>query len=106
MKIAFMSIELLIAVLLFLVGRYFSKTQDTERSILFLSGDFSGLNTQKICRVVGKRIKTWAVICLLGSIIDFVNPGAGITIATVAFIILLVFHLADMTINRNKKYRV
>lgn len=62
MKIAFMSIELLIAVLLFLVGRYFSKTQDTERSILFLSGDFSGLNTQKICRVVGKRIKTWAVI--------------------------------------------
>ena len=62
MKIAFMPIELLIAVLLFLVGRYFSKTQDTERSILFLSGDFSGLNTQKICRVVGKRIKTWAVI--------------------------------------------
>ena len=48
MKIAFMSIELLIAVLLFLVGRYFIKTQDTERSILFLSGDFSGLNTQKI----------------------------------------------------------
>lgn len=43
---------------------------------------------------------------LLGSIIDFVKPGAGITIATVAFIILLVFHLADMTINRNKKYRV
>ena len=75
MKIAFMSIELLIAVLLFLVGRYFIKTQDTERSILFLSGDFSGLNTQKICRVVGKRIKTWAVIFLLGGIIDFVKPG-------------------------------
>lgn len=105
MKIALMSIGLLITVLLFLVGRYFIKTQDAERSILFLSGDFSELNAQKICRVVGKRIKTWAIVFLLGSIIDFVKPGAGITTATVVFMILLVFHLADMTINRNKKYR-
>ena len=53
----------------------------------------------------GKRIKTWAMLFCLGGIIDFIKPGAGIIIAFVFFIILLVFHLVDMTINRDK-YRV
>ena len=39
------------------------------------------------------------------SIIDFIKLGAGIIIVSVFFIILLVFHLVDMTINRDK-YRV
>lgn len=105
MNIVIVSIDLLIAILLFLIGRYFIKSKDTERSILFLSGDYSGLDTQKICRVTGKRIKTWAMIFFLGSIIDFFKPGVGITIAAVVFVILLVVHLADITINRNSKYR-
>ena len=37
--------------------------------------------------------------------IDFIKLGAGIIIVSVFFIILLVFHLVDMTINRDK-YRV
>ena len=43
-------------------------------------------------------------LCLSG-IIDFIKLGAGIIIVSVFFIILLVFHLVDMTINRDK-YRV
>ena len=35
----------------------------------------------------------------------FIKLGAGIIIVSVFFIILLVFHLVDMTINRDK-YRV
>ena len=35
----------------------------------------------------------------LGGIIDFIKLGAGIIIVSVFFIILLVFHLVDMTIN-------
>ena len=64
-----------------------------------------GLNTEKICRVTGKRIKTWSMLFCLGGIIDFIKLGAGIIIVSVFFIILLVFHLVDMTINRDK-YRV
>ena len=114
MKIIIIFIDLLMATVLFFVGRFFIKSRNTERSVLFLSGDYTGLNTEKICRVTGKRIKTWAMLfCLggiimlfcLGGIIDFIKLGAGIIIVSVFFIILLVFHLVDMTINRDK-YRV
>lgn len=106
MKLVLIIVDLLTVAFLYAVGRYFIKSKNTERSILFLSGDYSGLNTQKICRVVGKRFKMGAILFLLGSIIDFVKPGAGITTATVAFLILMLLHLVDMTINRNRKYRV
>lgn len=105
MKIIIIFIDLLMATVLFFVGRFFIKSRNTERSVLFLSGDYTGLNTEKICRVTGKRIKTWAMLFCLGGIIDFIKPGAGIIIVSVFFIILLVFHLVDMTINRDK-YRV
>ena len=105
MKIIIIFIDLLMATVLFFVGRFFTKSRNTERSVLFLSGDYTGLNTEKICRVTGKRIKTWAMLFCLGGIIDFIKLGAGIIIVSVFFIILLVFHLVDMTINRDK-YRV
>ena len=105
MKIIIIFIDLLMATVLFFVGRFFIKSRNTEISVLFLSGDYTGLNTEKICRVTEKRIKTWAMLFCLGGIIDFIKPGAGIIIVSVFFIILLVFHLVDMTINRDK-YRV
>ena len=84
---------------------YTTHPNEESISVLFLSGDYTGLNTEKICRVTGKRIKTWAMLFCLGGIIDFIKLGAGIIIVSVFFIILLVFHLVDMTINRDK-YRV
>ena len=89
MKIIIIFIDLLMATVLFFVGRFFIKSRNTERSVLFLSGDYTGLNTEKICRVTGKRIKTWAMLFCLGGIIDFIKPGAGIIIVSVFFIILL-----------------
>lgn len=105
MKFLFITIDLLIAVSFYLLGRYFIKSKNPERSVLFLSGDYSGLDTQKICKVVGKRIKVWAMLFLFGGIIDFVQFGTGITIASITFGILLILHLSDMSINRNRKYR-
>ena len=105
MKIIIIFIDLLMATVLFFVGRFFTKSRNTERSVLFLSGDYTGLNTEKICRVTGKRINTWAMLFCLGGIIDFIKQGAGIIIVSAFFSILLVFHLVDMTINRDK-YRV
>ena len=71
MKIIIIFIDLLMATVLFFVGRFFIKSRNTERSVLFLSGDYTGLNTEKICRVTGKRIKTWAMLFCLGGIIEF-----------------------------------
>ena len=84
MKIIIIFIDLLMATVLFFVGRFFIKSRNTERSVLFLSGDYTGLNTEKICRVTGKRIKTWAMLFCLGGIIDFIKPGAGIIIVSSA----------------------
>ena len=89
MKIIIIFIDLLMATVLFFVGRFFIKSRNTERSVLFLSGDYTGLNTEKICRVTGKRINTWAMLFCLGGIIDFIKLGAGIIIVSVFFIILL-----------------
>lgn len=52
MKIIIIFIDLLMATVLFFVGRFFIKSRNTERSVLFLSGDYTGLNTEKICRVI------------------------------------------------------
>ena len=78
MKLVLIIVDLLTVAFLYAVGRYFIKSKNTKRSILFLAGDYFGLNTQKICRVVGKRLKIGAILFLFGSIIDFVKPGTGI----------------------------
>ena len=48
MKIIIIFIDLLMATVLFFVGRFFIKSRNTEISVLFLSGDYTGLNTEKI----------------------------------------------------------
>ena len=91
MKIIIIFIDLLMATVLFFVGRFFIKSRNTEISVLFLSGDYTGLNTEKICRVTGKRIKTWAMLFCLGGIIDFIKLGAGIIIVSVFLLSYLYF---------------
>mgnify|MGYP007064902942 CR=1 FL=1 len=86
MKIIIIFIDLLMATVLF-----FIKSRNTEISVLFLSGDYTGLNTEKICRVTGKRIKTWAMLFCLGGIIDFIKRGAGIIIVSVFLLSYLYF---------------
>ena len=91
LKIIIIFIDLLMATVLFFVGRFFIKSRNTERSVLFLSGDYTGLNTEKICRVTVKRIKTWAMLFCLGGIIDFIKLGAGIIIVSVFLLSYLYF---------------
>ena len=57
MKIIIIFIDLLMATVLFFVGRFFIKSRNTERSVLFLSGDYTGLNTEKICRVTENGLR-------------------------------------------------
>ena len=93
MKIIIIFIDLLMATVLFFVGRFFIKSRNTERSVLFLSGDYTGLNTEKICRVTGKRIKTWAMLFCLGGIMDFIKLGAGIIIVSVFFLLSYLYFI-------------
>jgi hypothetical protein len=92
--------------MLFLIGLYFYRVKDTEWSILFLTGDYSGLNKNKICRDTGKRIMIWSIPFLIGIVIDIFNPMISIKIAFVIFAFLLLFHIIDMSININKRYKL
>ena len=98
--------ELVMVLILFLIGLYFLKTQNTETGILFLSGDYSGFDTTRICRDTGKRIMIWGMPFLLGIIVAIFNPSISIKIAFGIFAVLVIFHIADMIINRNKKYKL
>ena len=88
----------------FISNQYWKSNYELVKEMLSQSEVYV-FEADKICRVTGKRIKTWAMLFCLGGLIDFIKLGAGIIIVSVFFIILLVFHLVDMTINRDK-YRV
>jgi hypothetical protein len=85
---------------------YFYRVKDVERGILFLTGDYSGLDKNRICRDVGKRIMIWSIPFVLGIIIDMFNPMFSIEIAFVIFVLLLVVHIIDMSINMKKRYKL
>ena len=96
----------MVALMLFLIGLYFYRVKDTERGILFLTGDYSGLNKNKICRDIGKRIMIWSIPFLSGIVIDIFNSMYSIKIAFIIFVFLLLFHIIDMSINMNKRYKL
>jgi Flp pilus assembly protein TadB len=106
MNLILFSADLAAAAILFFPGLFFLKEKHPEKSILFLAGDYSGCNAGKICSVTGKRMLLWAVFFLLGAIVDLLKPGVGIALAAILFVIFLAIHLADMTVNRKRKYRL
>lgn len=106
MKIGIAVIEFSVSLLLLCLGLYFYKVKDTKTAVLFLTGDYSGLDTERICRDSGKRIMMWSIPFLVGIVIDIFNPLRSIKIAGAIFVVLLVLHIIDMSINRNKRYKL
>jgi len=106
MKIYIALIELVVALMMFFIGLYFYRVKDIEWGILFLTGDYSGLDKNRICRDVGKRIMIWSIPFVIGIIIDVFNPMLSIKIAFAVFIFLLAVHIIDMNINMNKRYKL
>lgn len=106
MKIGIAVIEFAASLFLFCLGLYFYKVKDTKTAILFLTGDYSDLDIKRICRDSGKRIMIWSIPFLVGIIIDIFNPLMSMKFALVAFVVLVLFHIIDMSINRDKKYKI
>lgn len=106
MKIGVAAIEFIVSLFLLCLGLFFYKAKDTKKAILFLTGDYSGLDTKRICRDSGKRIMMWSIPFLVGIVIDIFNPLMSLKIAFAFFMALLIFHIIDMSINRDKKYKI
>lgn len=106
MKMGIAIFDFAISLLLFGLGLYFYKVKDTKTAILLLTGDHSGLDIKRICRDSGKRIMIWSIPFLVGIVIDIFNPLMSIKFSFAAFVVLLLFHIIDMSINRNKKYKI
>lgn len=57
MKIIIIFIDLLMATVLFFVGRFFIKSRNTEISVLFLSGDYTGLIQRKYAELLENGLR-------------------------------------------------
>lgn len=106
MKYGIAIIELIAFLLVFLFGLYFYKVKNTEHGIMFLTGDYSGLDVTRICRDTGKRFMIESIPFLVGIVIDFFNPSLSIKISFGIYSFLLLLHIIDMCINRNKRYHL
>lgn len=106
MKIGIGIIEFAISLLLLCLSLYFCKVKDTKTAVLYLTGDYTDLDTKRICRDLWKRIMVWSIPFLVGIVIDIFNPLMSIKIAFAIFVVLLVLHIIDMSINRNKRYKL
>ena len=66
MKIGIGIIEFAISLLLLCLSLYFCKVKDTKTAVLYLTGDYTDLDTKRICRDFGKRIMVWSIPFLIG----------------------------------------
>ena len=85
-----------------LVGIYIRKTKNKDMALLFLTGDYSDLNANKVCKVIGKRFILFGV--LLGLLIPVTLWKSDISFFCILFltVILVILECWDFTKNRSK----
>ena len=85
-----------------LMGIYVRKTKNKDMALLFLTGDYSDLNANKVCNVIGKRFILFGV--LLGLLIPVTLWKSKIAFLCILFltIMLVVYENWDFTKNRSK----
>lgn len=85
-----------------LIGICIRKTKNKDTALLFLTGDYSDLNANKVCKVIGKRFILFGV--LLGLLIPVTIWKSDISFFCILFltVILAILECWDFTMNRNK----
>lgn len=94
--------NIIYAGVMLLMGIYVRKTKNKDMALLFLTGDYSDLNANKVCNVIGKRFILFGV--LLGLLIPVTLWKSKIAFLCILFltIMLVVYENWDFIKNRNK----
>lgn len=85
-----------------LMGIYVRKTKNKDMALSFLTGDYSDLNANKVCKVIGKRFIIFGV--LLGLLIPVSLWKSKVSFLCILFftIMLVAYENWDFIKNRNK----
>ena len=94
--------DLMMAVLMFLFGLYFYKSNGKAANFLTGYNMRSDEEQQKydekvMCKSYGKRMMIMAIPFLVGAVIDYFVSGIGCVIAWICWIILFILLLVDRT---------
>jgi hypothetical protein len=97
-KLVYISIDLLVAVILSIIGMLFVKSNG--KGCDFLSGynmaaseERKNYDEVKICNYTGKMNLIWSIFFIIGAIVDFFAPGVGVKLAFLLFIIAVVYYI-------------
>ncbi|MDX8417304.1 DUF3784 domain-containing protein [Absicoccus intestinalis] len=100
MKLYYILFDLMMAILFFLIGIYFYKSNGKAAN--FLTGynmksidERKKFNEDTLCKDYGKKMMLWAIPFLIGIGIDIYSPGKGIRIASILWIILFLQFLIE-----------
>lgn len=95
MKLYYILFDLMMAILFFLIGIYFYKSNGKAAN--FLTGynmksidERKKYNEDTLCKDYGKKMMLWAIPFLIGIGIDIYSPGKGVRIASILWVIMLI----------------
>lgn len=110
MRIILLSMDIGMAIILFFMGYAFFRSDG--KASRFIAGyntksqserqDFDEI---KLCCDYGKRMMLWTVPFVAGFIIDCFFAGLGSVLAWASWIVLLIWHVIDMSKNENRYRR-
>ncbi|MCI6088671.1 MAG: DUF3784 domain-containing protein [Absicoccus porci] len=95
MKLYYILFDLMMAIIFFLMGISFYKSNGKAAN--FLTGynmksveERKKFNEDTLCKDYGKKMMLWAIPFLIGIGIDIYSPGKGVFIASILWVIMLI----------------
>lgn len=95
MKLYYILFDFMMAIIFFLIGIYFYKSNGKAAN--FLTGynmksidERKKFNEDTLCKDYGKKMMLWAIPFLIGIGIDIYSPGKGVFIASILWVIMLI----------------
>lgn len=95
MKLYYILFDCMMAILFFLIGIYFYKSNGKAAN--FLTGynmksveERQKFDEDQLCKDYGKKMMLWAIPFLIGIGIDIYSPGKGVFIASILWVIMLI----------------
>ncbi|MBS6850056.1 MAG: hypothetical protein U0M59_02075 [Angelakisella sp.] len=90
------------AALLALLGLVFYCTKSPEKTVLYLTGDYSGLNATKVCRTAGRRMLWWAIALVPCAVVGFWSMKWSVYLAVGILLVCVIYHALDFSQNRDR----
>lgn len=85
-----------------LLGVAFFRTKDPQRAVLYLTGDYTGLDAAKVCHTAGRRMLWWAAVLVLCAAVALWNRKWGLCLAVGVPLVCVAYHALDMVQNRDR----